>query len=78
METIASNDKRRPHEQIQRIRELRPDMILMAGGTDGGTEKHVVAVAEMLRAAQPRPRLGQTFNLPVIYAGNPAKFLRAI
>jgi len=24
METLAANDKRRPHEQIQRIRELRP------------------------------------------------------
>ncbi len=32
MDVIASNDKRRPHEQIQRIRELRPDMILMSGG----------------------------------------------
>src|SRR6185503_11171403 len=52
--------------------QLRPDMILMSGGTDNGTVKHVIAVGEMLRAAQPRPRLGQTFNLPVIYAGNPA------
>jgi uncharacterized protein (TIGR01319 family) len=36
MDTIASNDKRRDHEKIQRIRELRPDMILISGGTDGG------------------------------------------
>jgi uncharacterized protein (TIGR01319 family) len=71
MDTIATNDRRLPHEKIERIRQLRPDMILMSGGTDGGTRKHVIAVAELLRAAQPRPRLGQTFNLPVIYAGNP-------
>ena len=32
MDVIASNDKRRPHEQIQRIRELRPDMVLLSGG----------------------------------------------
>jgi uncharacterized protein (TIGR01319 family) len=72
MDTLASNDRRLPHERIERIRQLRPDMILLAGGTDGGTRKHVVAMAELLRAAQPRPRLGAAFDLPVIYAGNRA------
>ena len=72
MDTLASNDRRLPHEKIERIRQLRPDMILLAGGTDGGTRKHVIAMAELLRAAQPRPRLGQTFDLPVIFAGNRA------
>jgi len=72
MDTLASNDRRLPHEKIERIRQLRPDMILLAGGTDGGTRKHVIALAELLRAAQPRPRLGQTFDLPVIFAGNQA------
>ncbi|HLU67697.1 MAG TPA: glutamate mutase L, partial [Kofleriaceae bacterium] len=70
MDSVSINDKRLPHEKIERIRQLRPDMILMAGGTDGGTKKHVVALAELLAAAQPRPRLGQGYNLPVIYAGN--------
>ena len=70
MDTLAANDRRLPHEKIERIRQLRPDMILLAGGTDGGTRKHVIAMAELLRAAQPRPRLGHAFALPVIYAGN--------
>ena len=70
MDTFSSNDKRRPHEQIERIRQLRPDMILLAGGIDGGTRKHVVAMAERIRAARPRTRLGGGFNLPIIYAGN--------
>ncbi|HET6612836.1 MAG TPA: glutamate mutase L [Kofleriaceae bacterium] len=70
MDTVATNDRRLPHEKIERIRHLRPDMILLAGGTDGGTVKHVVALAELLAAAQPRPRLGSAYNLPVIYAGN--------
>ncbi len=70
MDSVSINDKRLPHEKIERIRQLRPDMILMAGGTDGGTRKHVVALAELLRAAQPRPRLGSGFDLPLIYAGN--------
>src|SRR5690606_25657159 len=70
MDTIASNDKRRPYEQIQRIRELRPDMILMSGGTDGGTIKHVVEIAELIAPAKPQPRFGSNYTLPIIYAGN--------
>ncbi len=70
MDLIASNDKRANHEKIERIRHLRPDMILMAGGVDGGTTKHVAEMAELVGAADPKPRLGSSYNLPVIYAGN--------
>lgn len=70
MDVIASNDKRLPHQQIERIRHLRPDMILLSGGIDGGTTTHVVEIAELISAADPRPRLGTGYNLPVIYAGN--------
>lgn len=70
MEVIATNDGRLPHERIALIRRLRPDMILLAGGTDGGTVKHVVEMAEIIRAADPKPRFGSTYKLPVIYAGN--------
>lgn len=70
MDLIASNDKRMNHEKIERIRELRPDMILMAGGEDGGTVKHVVEMAELVSGADPKPRLGAGYKLPVIYAGN--------
>ena len=71
MDTIASNDGRLPHEKIDRIRRLRPDMILLAGGTDGGS-KLPLDLAELIAAAKPRPRLGHGFNLPIIYAGNAA------
>ena len=70
MDVLASNDGRKPHEKITRIRQLRPDMILLSGGIDGGTKKHVVELAEILAAANPQPRLGQNYKLPVIYAGN--------
>ena len=70
MDTLASNDGRLPHQKISRIRRMRPDMILMSGGVDGGTTKHVVEMAELLKAARPRPRLGIGYKLPVIYAGN--------
>ena len=70
MDVIASNDKRRPHEQIQRIRELRPDILLLSGGIDGGTTTHVVQIAELIAPAKPRPRFGSEYKLPVIFAGN--------
>jgi len=70
MDVLASNDGRKPHEKITRIRQLRPDMILLSGGIDGGTTKHVVELAEILAAANPKPRLGTNYKLPVIYAGN--------
>jgi len=70
MEVIASNDGRMPHERVELIRRLRPDMILLAGGVDGGTIKHVVELAELIKAADPKPRFGTGYKLPVIYAGN--------
>ncbi len=70
MDAIAINDKRLPHEQIERIRRLRPDMILLSGGVDGGTVSHILEMAELINAANPRPRLGISYKLPVIFAGN--------
>ena len=70
MDVLASNDGRLPHQKISRIRQLRPDMILLSGGIDGGTVSHVVELAEILHAANPKPRLGHSYKLPVIYAGN--------
>ena len=72
MDVISSNDKRMNHEKIERIRQLRPDMILMAGGVDGGTTKHIAEMAELISAADPKPRLGSSYKLPIIYAGNNA------
>ncbi len=70
MDVLAINDGRLPHEKVQRIRELRPDMILLSGGTDGGDITHVVSMAEIIAAARPRARLGAQFKLPIVFAGN--------
>ncbi len=70
IDVLASNDGRLPHEKIERIRSMRPDMILMSGGTDGGAVTHVVEMAEYVAAAEPKPRFGITYKLPLIYAGN--------
>ncbi|OGL48135.1 MAG: methylaspartate mutase [Candidatus Schekmanbacteria bacterium RBG_13_48_7] len=70
MDVIASNDRRLPHQKIERIRQLRPDMILLSGGVDGGTVSHVVELAELICAADPKPRLGTGYELPIVFAGN--------
>ena len=72
MDVIARDDGRQNYQKIQRIRSLRPDMILMAGGTDGGASSHVMEIAEMIKAAEPKPRLGVAYELPIVYAGNKA------
>jgi uncharacterized protein (TIGR01319 family) len=74
IDVIAVDDGRKEYQKVERIRQLRPDMILMSGGTDGGTTTHLVELAEMLVAADPKPRLGIGMALPVIYAGNKDAF----
>lgn len=70
MDVIAVDDDRPDYEKIDRIRNLRPDMILLAGGTDGGTTTLVMEIAEIIAASDPKARLGADYQLPLVYAGN--------
>jgi uncharacterized protein (TIGR01319 family) len=72
LDAISADDGREEHERVKRIRHLRPDIILLTGGVDGGAKSHVIELAEIILAAAPRPRFGETLKLPVIYAGNNA------
>lgn len=69
MDTLAVDDGRKDYEKVERLRKLRPDIILMSGGTDGGTKTHLIDMAEVIRRADPKPRFGD-MKLPVIFAGN--------
>lgn len=69
MDTLAIDDGRKEFQKVERLRQLRPDIILMSGGTDGGTKSHLVDMAEVIRRADPKPRFGD-MKLPVIFAGN--------
>jgi len=72
IDVLSVDDGRQEFQKVDRIRSLRPDMILMSGGTEGGAISHLLSMAEVLRAADPKPRLGHGFRLPVIFAGNAA------
>lgn len=69
-DVIAIDDGRLPHERLQRIFELRPDMVLISGGVDGGNIAHVVQLGELFYAAGIRPRFSPNSRLPIIFAGN--------
>ena len=45
-------------------------MILISGGTDGGTTDKVVQIAELVAPAKPQPRFGSDYEMPIIYAVN--------
>ncbi|UCH36880.1 MAG: glutamate mutase L, partial [Candidatus Bathyarchaeota archaeon] len=70
MDILAYNDGRDDFQRIEEIRALRPDLILFAGGVDGGTVRHVLHIGEVLKAAKPKPRLGTLYDLPIVYSGN--------
>lgn len=70
IDAVSADDGRSDHDRIERIRSLRPDIFLLSGGVDGGAIAQVVEAAELLLAAAPRPRFGDTLSLPIVFAGN--------
>ncbi len=67
---ISMDDNRTIVERIESIKKIRPDMVLVTGGTDGGNMSDVAAIVEYLAMANPSPRFGKDFKIPLIYAGN--------
>ncbi|MDO9301129.1 MAG: glutamate mutase L, partial [Anaerolineales bacterium] len=68
VETIGLNDRRKPEQQIDSILRARPDLIVIAGGTDGGASRSIKKLLEPIGLA--------SFILPeekvpaVLFAGN--------
>ena len=51
VDTIGLNDKRKPEQQIDSLLRLRPDLILVAGGTDNGATHPVQQLIETIGLA---------------------------
>ena len=72
MDAFSIDDGREQYERVQKIRHLRPDIVLISGGTDNGAVNLPLELAETVLQADPRPRFGDTLRLPVVFAGNNA------
>jgi len=70
LDIFSVDDGRQRYQKVERMRSLNPDIFLLAGGTDGGNVKQVIETADVIDAADVKPRFGPEFKLPIIYAGN--------
>jgi len=68
VETVHLNDHRKPDEQIDAILHANPDLIILAGGTDGGASRSVQRILESVGLAC---YLMPTDKRPaILYSGN--------
>ena len=57
LEVLAMNDGRSPYRKIEDLKNLRPDMVLLAGGFDGDALTGPVFSAELLLESDLHPKL---------------------
>ncbi len=70
LRVISIDDELQAVEKMQVIQDLHPDMIMLAGGTDGGAIAGVVRLSEILAISNPQPKFRQDMNIPLVYCGN--------
>ncbi len=69
LDAFTIDDETPRVEKIQRMSGLSPDLVVMAGGYEGGAVASVVNMARLLALAAPRPKYGRG-RLPVVFCGN--------
>lgn len=69
LDVLAVDDDRTPLERFRAISAARPDMVLVAGGMDGGTPRFVLETCDFLNLSEMRPRFGKGYRLPIVFAG---------
>ena len=70
LRTFTIDDQIPAVDKMRLIRELHPDLILMAGGIDGGAIAGVVRLAELLSLADPEPKFRLSERIPLVFCGN--------
>ncbi|MCD6400115.1 glutamate mutase L [candidate division WOR-3 bacterium] len=69
MDVLAIDDGRTPFEKIMALKDLRPDIILLSGGVEGGAVSGVVQLGEILASSEIKGKFGE-YKIPLVYAGN--------
>ena len=70
LDVFAADDGRTLFQRMERLRTLRPDMILLSGGVDGAEPgSFMIEMCDFIRSAHPKPKFGYQYTLPIIYAG---------
>jgi hypothetical protein len=70
VETISLNDRRKPEVRLDTLFSLRPDVIIVAGGSEGGATQAVTRLIESISLAC--SLLPRQHRPEVIFAGNQA------
>lgn len=70
LRTLTIDDSLSTIHQMRLIRELHPDMVLMAGGIEGGDIANIVRLAEILSLAKPSPKYAAGGRIPLVFCGN--------
>lgn len=70
METISLNDRRKVEDRLNTILRIRPDLVLVTGGTEGGASQSVLKLLEAVGLAAHLMPEGQRPEL--LFAGNQA------
>lgn len=68
--TMTIDDEIAAVDKMRLMRDLHPDLILMAGGFNGGAIANVVNLAELLTLADPQPKFRQNMKIPLVFCGN--------
>jgi hypothetical protein len=69
LDSFAIDDETPRVEKIRRMKSLSPDLVILAGGYDGGAVAGVVNMAQLLAFSRPKPKFGGG-KLPLVFCGN--------
>ncbi len=69
MDVFSIDDERTTFEKILELKGLRPDIILLSGGIEGGAISGVLHLGEILAASEVKGKFGD-YKIPLVYAGN--------